>query len=118
MNLSAYDNVENVLDRTKTWVLVKSKELLSREIKKRRYYTLTKRFNITSGLYEYFLVLLDDRFPSNVCKLSHIDNYGRLKLSIKSIWGITMLSSLKYDTNIGIEHIEHTDDGDIYRLDI
>lgn len=118
MNLSAYDVVEEKLDRNKTWILVKSKEILSREIKKRRYYAFIKKWNPNQSIFEYFLLLLDAKAPNIVCHYAHIDNFGRLKLNARSIWDVSSLWKYDKTSNIGIEHIEHTDDGDIYKLDI
>ena len=38
MNLKAYDEITPKVDKTKTWVIVKNHNLLSREIKYRKYY--------------------------------------------------------------------------------
>ena len=118
MNLSAYDAIYPKVDKQKTWVDINRYQLLSREIKYRRYVTLCKRYNKEENDFEYFIVLLDD-FPydRDYTKV-RLDDYGRIKVSLKSIWKETILNSFEHDCNITISHIEHTDDGDIYKLNL
>lgn len=118
MNLSAYDVISPKLNKTKTWINVEKYQLLSREISYRRYVTISKRFNKDCQDYEYFVILLDNSPIDRDYSKTKLDDYGRIKISLKSIWKETMLNYYKQDVNINLELIEHTDDGDIYKLDI
>lgn len=118
MNLSAYDSIEDYLDKSKSWVYVKRKELISREIKYRRYFTIGKRFDKGSDSYRYFLILLDNKPEYRQYGRVKRDSYGRIKVDLRSLWDITSLYDITSDTNINIIYTEHTADGDIYELDI
>lgn len=118
MNLSAYDIVEEILDKQKTWVCPKTKILYSREISKRRYALLSKRFNPANNDTSFYIIMLDDKPLDRKVTRSFVDNFGRLKIYINSIWNETSLRNIKTKSNITVEHVEHADDGDIYYLDI
>ena len=49
MNLNNYDCITEKLNKTKTWVDIHKKLLLSREIKYRPYTCLLKRYNIKNN---------------------------------------------------------------------
>ena len=118
MNINAYDNVEPTLNKQKTWVCPVHHILYSREIAKRRYALLTKRFNPKTNDTYYYIIMLDDYPVDRKVSKSYVDSFGRLKINISAIWNETSLRYIKTKSNINIEHIEHTDDGDIYYLDI
>ena len=81
MNLNAYDNVKEELDKHKTWYSPKFKRLYSREIKFRMFYKFMKRWNETIKRNDYFLAIsmnnVDGRFS-----IANKDNYSRLKFSV------------------------------------
>ena len=45
MNLNAYDNVVEKINKQKSWIDIKKKMLLSRELNVRDYVLLTKRYD-------------------------------------------------------------------------
>lgn len=118
MNLNAYDDVSPVINKKATWIDIKKYQLLSREIKYRKYVTISKRFNKETSEYEYFIILLDDCPVNRSYAHTKQDDYGRIKINIISIWNDSSLRYYKNNSNVSIEHIEHTDDGDIYKLDV
>lgn len=118
MNLSAYDEISPKIDKNKTWVTVNNHHLLSREIVYRKYYTIAKRYNINNSDYDYFIITLDDKPENRNYGIVKYDNYGRIKISINSIWNEIISRNYSTDFNISIIHTEHTDDGDIYKIDI
>lgn len=118
MNLNAYDNIKEEIDKTKTWIDVKTKKLLSREIKYRQYYSLLKRFNPKLKINEYFIALIDNPPENKVYRFTFRDDYGRIKLNITSIWNESGLMYYKENVNVNIKLIESDNDGDIYLLDI
>lgn len=118
MNLSAYDIIPEKLNKDKTWVIPENKVLLSREIARRKYVCLSKKFNPTLNFNDYFIIVLDDIPNTNSYSHIRIDNYGRVKIRLNSIWEESILKDITKEQNININHIEHADDGDIYQLDI
>lgn len=118
MNLSNYDGITEKLDKTKTWVDIRKKLLLSREIKYRPYTCLLKRYNIKINTYSYFIAVLDSPPTDRNAKRTLIDNYGRFKLSLSDIWKKTYLNELKSNCNIVCELVESDEDGDVYSIDV
>lgn len=118
MNLSAYDSINHKIDKNKSWVDIKKKQLLSREINKRQYSTLIKRYDVQTNTNSYYIAITDAPPKDKNSKKLKIDDYGRVKLSLASIWYETYLSQLDNNCNIMIELIEHDSDCDIYFIDI
>lgn len=118
MNLSAYDPVNIKVNKQKTWIYVKGKQLVSKDIKFRPYSTLTKRYDNSTKSYKYYIVLLDDTPKDRIYRRNWIDDYGRIKVRLGEIWEESGLNSIKRDTNVDIVHIEQADDGDIYLLNL
>ena len=118
MNLSAYDSINNKIDKNKSWVDIKKKQLLSREINKRQYSTLVKRYDAQTNTNSYYVAITDTPPKDNVCKKLKIDDYGRVKLNLTPIWNETYLSQLDSNCNIMIERVEHDSDCDIYFIDV
>lgn len=118
MNLSAYDYIKPKVDKTKTWILTRRHEIASREFPIRKYVTYSKRYNPEKECTDYFIILLDDRPMDRESIRYHIDDFGRFKVSAESIWYESGLCNFKYDVNINVSLVEHTDDGDIYKLDL
>lgn len=118
MNLNAYDEITNKIDKRHTWIDVRKKQILSREIKFRPYYTITKRYNPQTEETNYFIILLDEEPYKRICYKTKVDDYGRIKLNVAPIWFETILSTLNKDVNIHIELSDTADDADVYKLDI
>lgn len=118
MNLNAYDNVTEKLDKTKTWVDIKSKTIFSKEIKYRPYISLLKRYDVRINSSFYYLALLDEPPIDRKYKTTFVDEYGRIKFNISSIWKETYLTRLGSNCNICIDLVESEVDGDVYLLDV
>lgn len=118
MNLNAYDDVKEQVNKNKTWINVKKKTLITREIKYRKVTLLSKRYNTALKCYDYFIIMLDDEPLDRNYSITNRDDYGRIKIRLTSIWADTILSTLDTDCNINVTHIDHADDGDVYQLDI
>lgn len=118
MNLSAYDEIHPKVDKKLTWINVDRYQLLSREITHRMFNTLCKRYNREENDYDYFIILLDDKPSDRNYAVTKFDDYGRIKISLKPIWKEAYLDKYKHDVNISITRVEHTDDGDIYKLNL
>ena len=116
MNLAAYDIINVGIDRSKTWIDPRYKKLYSREIKNRRnFYTFSKTYNPLTDNYVIHLILLDDNIGGTKC-LPIIDKVGVIKINISRIIGD--IQNFTVPKNISINHVEHSDDGDIYELNI
>lgn len=116
MNLVAYDKVCDKLDRTKTWIDIRRPVLISNELPTNRpYYTFVKRFEPEVRETHYFLVLLDNWSNNPPTYNVHLDDYGRVKISLAKLASAEHID-LPYGHNVKLIHTEHTDDGDIYRL--
>lgn len=118
MNLNAYDNIKEELDKHKTWYSPKFKRLYSREIKFRMFYKFMKRWNETIKLYDYFLAVsmnnVDGKFS-----ITNKDNYSRVKFSIpKEVIENSILNSIVEDTNVEVKLVDNQVDGEVYQLNI
>lgn len=118
MNLNAYDNIKEELDKHKTWYSPKFRRLYSREIKFRMFYKFVKRWNGTIKRNDYFLAVsmnnVDGKFS-----ITNKDNYSRVKFSIpKEVIGDSILSSIVEDTNIQVKLVDNQVDGEVYQLNI
>lgn len=118
MNLNAYDNITEKINKSKTWIDVKKHLLLSREIKYRKFYILSKRFNVENSVYNYFIILLDYQPENKVFYYTKRDDYGRIKIRLHELYNESDLKYFEKDSNIIINHIEHEEDGDVYQLEI
>lgn len=118
MNLNAYDNIKEELDKNKTWYSPKFRRLYSREIKFRMFYKFMKRWNETIKRDDYFLAIsinnTDGKFG-----ISNRDNYSRLKFSIpKEVIEDSILNSIVEDTNVELKLVDNQVDGEVYQLNI
>lgn len=118
MNLNAYDNVKEKIDKTKTWIDVKHKCLISKEIKYRKYICLLKRYNPETCSNNYYIALLDNPIENKNCYYTNKDDYGRIKYKLSSIWYETCLSHIERNCNICINLVERDSDGEVYLIDI
>lgn len=118
MNLNAYDNIKDKIDKTKTWIDIRKKTILSREIKHRPYTCLLKRYNVKVNTNTYYIAMLNNPPENRKYKCTTCDDYGRIKINVSSIWKDTYLPRLGGNCNIMCELVESDDDGDIYYIDI
>lgn len=118
INLNAYDSIVDKIDKTKTWIDIDKRQLLSREIKFHKYYILTKRFNTKLNIYEYFIILLDEKPNDRISYQTKVDDYGRIKIRLYELYKESDLNTFTKNVNININLIDHQDDGDVYQLDI
>lgn len=118
MNINAYDDIREKLDKTKTWVDIRKKQLFSREIKYRKYNCLLKRYDAKTNITNYYIAMLDNPPTDRKYNNTIMDDYGRVKISISSIWKETYLARLSSNCNVCINLVESDEDGDIYFLDV
>ena len=58
MNLVAYDNVESITNKKRSWINVHQKTLYSREIKYRKYVCFGKKFDIELNITLFYIIML------------------------------------------------------------
>lgn len=115
MNLSAYDVIKGI-NRSATWIDPKYKKLYSREIKSRAFYGFAKNFNPNNNEYNYYLILTDNNTDDNTF-VRVIDRFKPLKIPLNRIW-LDISVNITNATNINVINVEHSDDTDIYLIDI
>ena len=118
MNLNAYDNIIEKVDKKKTWIDIHSKILYSREIIYKPYISLVKRYNSKINTNSYFIVLLDNPPKDKLYSRTIKDDYGRIKIKLNSIWNDTYLPNLTKNSNIECKLVEVQRDGNIYFIDV
>ena len=118
MNLNAYDSIVEKIDKTKTWIDIRKKLLLSREIKYRPYTCILKRYDSKTNINSYFIAILDNPPKDKIYKSTTLDDYGRVKISLSKIWKETYLPRLKNNCNIICNLVESDKDGEIYSIDV
>lgn len=118
MNLNAYDNIKEELDKHKTWYSPKFRRLYSREIKFRMFYKFLKRWNETIKRNDYFIAISTSNTDGKF-NIANRDNYCRLKVSIpKEVIEDSILNSMTVDTNVEVKLVDAQPDGEIYQLNI
>lgn len=118
MNLNTYDSINEKINKKATWIDVRKKQLISRELARRPYNCLLTRYNPQTNNREYYIAMLDNPPVDKQWKHTVVDCYGRIKIRLSNIWKEIYLSSLTDDCNINITLVEQEKDGDIYLLDI
>lgn len=118
MNLSAYDNLIQKIDKKKTWLLVKRKQLITREIKFRKYNGIVYKYNDNTNVYDYYIVMSDTKDEVITWSNTESDDYGRIKIKLAAIWSAIGFDSYENDVNINIKLDNSQDDGEIYHIDV
>ena len=120
MNLSAYDDSIITVDKTKTWINVRSKTLSSHQIKYRRYHCLLQRYHPIIGIddnnYDYYIAMCDSPVKGRTFVHNYHNNNGRVRISLAPIWNNTSLVKVSQDINVEIRLVEEQDDGEIYQI--
>lgn len=116
MNLSAYDDSIVTVDKTKTWIIAKSKTLSSHQIKYRNYHCLLQRYNPATDDYSYYIAMCDKPVNGRNFVHNYRNNNGRVRINLAPIWNNTSLIKVSQDTNVKIKLIEEQDDGEIYQI--
>lgn len=118
MNLNAYDNVKEELDKHKTWYSPKFRRLYSREIKFRMFYKFLKRWNEIIKRNDYFIAISMSNTDGKFYRAER-DNYSRLKFSIpKEVIEDSILNSIVEDANVEVKLVDNQPDGEVYQLNI
>lgn len=116
MSVTEYENVEQKLDRSKTWINIKYRKIFSREIIYKEYYSINKRFNKDLNEYEYYLITYDVPPLNQKVYKTYVDNWGRKKYWVDSIWNESNIQYYNKDTNIEVKIVEKADTYIVYKL--
>lgn len=115
MNLSAYDKIKGSPTKSKVYLSNTYPYIITREIKKRKYYCFVTRYEPSTDETNIFLVLLDEKPEDRAVARTRQDEYGRLKFNLSAIVGKINL----FNNATVVLSLETTaDDGDIYKLEI
>lgn len=120
MNLISYDKVNEAIDNRSNYIDVEKQCLYTRKIAYRKYICFGKRFEPKYCSTSIFIIVLDDRPEDRASSKLSFDSSGKIKIYLKNIWNYIcedINSKIKY-INVNIIHTEHSDDGDIYKLEI
>ena len=116
MNLIAYDEIVNKVDKTKTWLDGKTGNIFSRELAFRKYHAFIKRYNPQTNSTTIYIAMLDNKADAKVAYITRKDTYNRICLKTKLILKEFGLDNVDKEINIRLNHIEHSDDGDVYEI--
>lgn len=116
VNLNEFDKVSIKLDKTKTWLYIKGKVLISNELPKYEYYNLFKQFNTQLNSNLYYIILAKQNI-NNQLKPTNIDDYGRVKIPISNIYYESGLNRELKDCNINLICTEEDEDSVVYLID-
>lgn len=117
MNLVAYDKVDNIINKKRSWINVYSKTLYSREINYHKYFCFGKKYDNVLDTTVFYIITLDDEALDRPSFKTTVTSNGCLKINIKAIWDECGFNTIKSKyINISLKHTEHTDDGDIFEF--
>lgn len=115
INLNEYDKVNNKIDKSKTWLYVAGKILISNELPKYEYYNIFKKYNTELNTYQYFIILSKIDI-NNELKYTNIDDYGRVKIPVSSIFIESGLYKEEKNCNIVLKKVEEDEDSVAYLI--
>lgn len=116
MNLSVYDEVQPHVDKTKTWIIPRSKTLSSHEIKYRRYSCLLSRYEQKQECYRWFIAMTDKRDANHNFTPVYNNPGGRVRINLAPIWKKSSLYKVEQEENIDIELVDKQSDGEVYEI--
>lgn len=115
MQFTEYDvEHKQKLDRTKTWINPKYKQIFSSEIRYNTNYQIITKYNNNTCNKEFYIAFVPN--PDKETKRCRIDELGRMRINISSIWN-ELFSDVKVDTNIIFEYVETINDCDIFSIE-
>lgn len=112
-----YESVTKSIDKNKTWIHVKSRRLISRELYKGKYYVLSRTYDNTNNIYNYFVVIANVKINDDFKRLD-IDDYGRVRVRLDTIWSDIVQHGITCDVNIDMELIEENTETVIYKINL
>ena len=114
INLKLYDTI---VDVHKTWISPRYKNLYSKVIKYKPFYTILKRYNALDRCNDFYLVI-SENLASGYRWFSTIKNSSYIKLDLTPFWKEINKFTTKEDIEINIELDDKDEETEIYRLDM
>lgn len=118
MMLNDFETVKAKINKRKTWIDCNKKVLYSREIKKRQYYAILKKYNPTTNNTDFYIMTCDDIQYDIECKTLIQDNYKRIKIYINDIWLEANLHVFVGLCSVFVTPLEHTPEHDLYLINL
>ena len=118
INLMQYDNIIEQVDKSKTWFNPNTRFIYSREIANKKYYSFKRKWSDDKKQFDYFLILSDKYIPNSKFRVVRIDDDGRMKLRLDSIFKLSWISSAEHDVNINIQKLEEDNESVVYQIDL
>ena len=117
MNLVAYDNVDNIINKKRSWIDVYHKVLYTKETVYKKYVSFGKNYDSSEGATVFYIILTADEPIDRASFRTVITNNGCLKINIKGIWDETGLEAVdKQYINVTLKSIESSEDGNVYQI--
>lgn len=117
MNLVAYDNVDTIVNKKRSWIDVRHKYLYTRETTYRKYVSFGKRFNADENKTVFFIILTDDEPIDRPSSKTVVTNNGCIKIGLKGIWDEAGLNKVTTQyLNVSLVNNTSADDGDVYEF--
>ena len=117
MNLVAYDNVDTIVNKKRSWIDVCHKYLYTRETTYRKYVSFGKRFDADENKTIFFIILTDDEPVDRPSSKTVVTNNGCIKIGLKGIWNEAGLNKVTTQyLNVSLVNSTSADDGDVYEF--
>jgi len=116
MALQEYETIRKTIDKNKTWINVKYKQVISREITS-GYYNFVFKYNSMFNSYMYYIIIGNDEFSQNKdYRKVYVDDYGRGKMSIPTQLYNIIAEGKHSDFQISIEPIDNGTNYTVYEI--
>lgn len=118
MNLNEFNVVTKAINKQKSWIDCDRKVLYSREIRKRQYYSILKKYNPTNNNTDYYILTFDEPISDVAFKPLIRDNYQRTKIYLNEIWIESNMYLFERMCNVLVTAMERTPDSDLYLINL
>ena len=117
MALQEYETIRKTIDKTKTWINYKYKQVISREFTK-GYYNFVFKYNQQFEDYDYFVIIGNESFAQDPDYRSvYVDDYGRGKMFIPKELFSVLAKDKHTDFQINLELVDCGANYNVYRID-
>lgn len=113
MNFNAYDAVNPVFS---TWVVPRNQKLYSYTLPKYGHFTLLKRYDVSTGSYDFYIALSDNLTKDKIWYRTYLTNSKALTINLSSIWDISNFRFMTAPQEISIDEDAKFDDGVVYKI--
>lgn len=114
MDFVTYDNVTHKVDKNKSWVSPKYKQIFTKEVRWDKYAEIKNRYDVNEGRYRFYLVLEPEKDSDN--SKVRVDDLGRTRISIGHVWDSLGYTNKTKDFQIRLEYTESIQGCDFYEI--